>query len=134
MAFLHEGVGFARIEEAIYDDTRPRGGILAVQVFCASDRDIDVLHLGFCGDMDRYDEQQEQQAAYNHIEIRFIHGDMQVVGLLDDIGEGNAEFERDEGVAVRCAAVFGIMVVAVVMLVVVVDGTHTPVTFYVPMG
>jgi len=56
------------------------------------------------------------------------------VGLLDDIGEGNAEFERDEGVAVRCAAVFGIMVVAVVMLVVVVDGTHTPVTFYVPMG
>lgn len=59
---------------------------------------------------------------------------MQVVGLLDDIGEGNAEFERDEGVAVRCAAVFGIMVVAVVMLVVVVDGTHTPVTFYVPMG
>ena len=59
---------------------------------------------------------------------------MQVVGLLDDIGEGNAEFERDEGVAVRCAAVFGIMVVAVVMLVVVVDGTHTPVTFYVQWG
>ena len=26
------------------------------------------------------------------------------------------------------------MVVAVVMFVVVVDGTHTPVTFYVPMG
>ena len=49
--------------------------------------------------MDRYDEQQEQQAAYNHIKIRFIHGDMQVVGLLDDIGKGNAEFERDEGVA-----------------------------------
>ena len=92
MAFLHEGVGFARIEEAIYDDTRPRGGILAVQVFRAANRDIDVLHLGFCGDMDRYDEQQEQQAATLGRQIEKIQNQQVNVAAIEKIEAKSVPF------------------------------------------
>ena len=92
MAFLHEGVGFARIEEAIYDDTRPRGGILAVQVFRAANRDIDVLHLGFCGDMDRYDEQQEQQAATLNRQIEKIQNQQVNVAAIEKIEAKSVPF------------------------------------------